>query len=195
MKVYAGIGSRRASPQILNIIYDIGYKLASLGWVLRSGGADGCDTAFQDAVTEYAYGNDYEMNSGGILPRKLQEIYIPWNEFNNLQANEEDGIYIIENPKADELAKKYHPAYNRLSKAAKKLMARNCHQILGENLDDPCRMVICYTPDGAVTETSRETGGTGQALRVAIDHDIPVYNLAYAEHFHRLKAWLEEDKI
>lgn len=190
MKVYAGIGSRRASPQILNIIYDIGYKLASLGWVLRSGGADGCDTWFQHGVEEFAWDNS-------IVANTLQEIYIPWNGFNDNYVGAElenyQGIYYIENdPKADEIAQKYHPVYSRLSKNVKRLIIRNGYQVLGATLDDPVKFVLVWTPDGSLDGSSREAGGSGHALRIAIAHNIPVYNLARDDHFIKLTNWLKE---
>ncbi len=56
-------------------------------------------------------------------------------------------------------------------------MARNCYQVLGEDLSTPVDFVVCWTPDGAESETSRKTGGTGQAIRIAADLGIRVYNL------------------
>jgi hypothetical protein len=45
-KIYAGIGSRETPPDILRIMERLGKKLALEGWVLRSGGARGADSAF-----------------------------------------------------------------------------------------------------------------------------------------------------
>ena len=50
--------------------------------------------------------------------------------------------------------------------------------------------VLCWTPDGAVEETSRRTGGTGQAIRLANKFNIPVFNLARIEHKNRLEEWI-----
>jgi hypothetical protein len=41
MKYYAGIGSRETPKDILDLISKIAIKLESLGYTLRSGGADG----------------------------------------------------------------------------------------------------------------------------------------------------------
>ena len=190
-KVYAGIGSRRCPQFIWDMCWEIGYKFASLGWLLRSGSAEGCDDGFEQGVEEYAVGTDYGQPESSL--RRLQEIYIPWNGFNHNYIDDSRGIYCIENDeKATELARKFHPAYASLSQGAKKLMARNCYQVLGSTLDDPVKMVICYTPDGATTQTRYETGGTGQAIRIAVAHNIPVYNLGNEEHFTRLTNWLKE---
>lgn len=74
-------------------------------------------------------------------------------------------------PAALELAKKYHPKWHKCDFDAKKLLARNGFQVLGFNLDKPVDFVLCYTKDG------KDSGGTGQALRIARDYGIPVFNL------------------
>lgn len=50
--------------------------------------------------------------------------------------------------------------------------ARNCHQVLGANLDSPVDFVLCWTPGGATT------GGTATAIKLARKHNIPVINMA-----------------
>lgn len=46
--IYAGIGSRETPHLILNKMTDIAVKYSSLGYLLRSGGAIGADTAFEN---------------------------------------------------------------------------------------------------------------------------------------------------
>lgn len=48
VEYYAGIGSRRAPPDALSIVGDTAKLLLQADMWLRSGGADGCDTAFED---------------------------------------------------------------------------------------------------------------------------------------------------
>lgn len=72
---------------------------------------------------------------------------------------------------AIELASKYHPAWDRCNDYAKALHGRNMLIILGKDLNTPVDFILCWTPGG------KAVGGTGQALRVAIDYEIPVYNL------------------
>lgn len=48
--LYAGIGSRETPRSILDLMTLIAVKLESLGYILRSGGAIGADTAFEDGV-------------------------------------------------------------------------------------------------------------------------------------------------
>ena len=47
MKTYAGIGARATPPEMLPVMFKLGAELARKGWVLRSGGAKGADTAFE----------------------------------------------------------------------------------------------------------------------------------------------------
>jgi len=72
---------------------------------------------------------------------------------------------------AIELSSKYHPNWNACSDYTKKLHGRNAMIILGENLDSPVEFVICWTKGG------KGQGGTGQALRIAKDYGIKVYDL------------------
>jgi hypothetical protein len=57
----------------------------------------------------------------------------------------------------------FHPGWDKLSKGAKMLQARNSHQILGPTLeqDDAVEFVLCWTPG------AKGGGGTGQATRIA----------------------------
>lgn len=74
-------------------------------------------------------------------------------------------------PEALELGEKYHPKWNALSEPSKLLIARNGFQVLGPSLKTPVKFIICWTKDG------KASGGTGQALRIAEDYGIKVYNL------------------
>lgn len=161
-KFFAGIGSRSTPESYIPLIEKISEKLISRNYILRSGGASGADTFWENAYDKF----------GG-----KKEIYLPWKNFNNNSSE----LYHISN-EALERAEYYHPNWSSLSDAAKKLHARNTYQILG---DDSGRyntngryfgwsfsdMVICYTADG------KDTGGTGQAIRIARQYNVPVYNL------------------
>jgi len=68
-------------------------------------------------------------------------------------------------------AKKYHPAWSMCSPYVQGLHARNTQIVLGRDLHTPVNMVICWTPNGVAE------GGTGQAIRVANENYIPVFNL------------------
>jgi hypothetical protein len=155
-KPYTGIGSRDIDEDVFDLLVVVSMELTLKGYTLRSGGADGSDTAFE-------------------VPTNNKEIYLPWAKFNN---NDSQLIMPDKHP-AYEIAKNNHPVWDRLGPATKKLMARNVLQVLGNNLDSPSQFVVCYTKDGCeshVTRTSK-TGGTGLAISVASKRNIPIFNL------------------
>lgn len=143
---YTGIGSRETPKEALDIFTQIAEVLDILGYKLRSGGADGADTAFE-------------------LGSSDKEIYIPWAGFNKSTSR-----YHNVSDEALHMASKYHPYWDKCSPGAKKLHARNCYQVLGYDLKTPTSFIICYTKGG------KGGGGTGQALRVAKDHNIKIFD-------------------
>lgn len=151
MKFYAGIGSRRTPEYLKFAMSNIAKQLGDIGYVLRSGGATGADTFF-------------ERGARNALHKC--EIYLPWKNFNDHSSL----LYEISGD-AIEIAAKFHPSWDKLSDASKKLMARNSYQVLGYDLKTPVDFVICWTPEG------KETGGTGQAMRIARSYKIPIINM------------------
>jgi hypothetical protein len=89
-------------------------------------------------------------------------------------------------PEWAKLAAAYHPAWDRCDHVGKALHARNSPIVLGEDLNDPVKFVVCWTPDG------KASGGTGQALRIAAVFEIPVFNLFYPDAVAQMKAWLPD---
>ena len=163
--IYTGIGSRETPEHVLAIMATIGQYLAEKGWTLRSGGANGADSAFEEGCDSV----------GG-----LKEIYIPWQGFNSRA-----GI-VVTTSEAELLASKYHPAWSKCSQGAKKLHTRNIPQVLGEDLQTPTDMVVCWTVGG------KRGGGTGQALRVAQDYKIPIFDLALPETLNQLRGFVTQ---
>jgi hypothetical protein len=133
----------------------ISRNLAKTGWLLRSGNAVGADQAFQRGTAR-------------------KEVHLPWRGYNNAPVGPEYGV-IRANEGLRAIAKKYHPAWDRLSEHAKLLMCRNVTIILGEFLDNPVKMVVCWTPDG------QYVGGTSHGMRIADACGIPVFNMAIAD--------------
>ena len=160
---YCGIGSRETPVSVMKQMTEIAQLLEQSGYKLYSGAADGADSAFA-------------WNTANKIE------FIPWNGFNGCKSG-----LVSASEQAMKLAESLHPAWNRLSQGAKKLMARNCHQILGEDLNSPVDFVLCWTPDGAETSTSINTGGTGQAIRLANRHGIPVINMCNSDWYIRLE--------
>jgi hypothetical protein len=154
---YAGIGSRKTPQDILEKMKVIGYVLALQGYILRSGGAEGADSAFE---------------TGCDMAKGEKEIFLPWRRFNGHSS-----LLYTPSPEAFEIASRRHPSWDRVSDGGKALHARNSHQILGNSLKEPIQFVVCY---------SEGVGGTEQALRLADELKIYVINL-HRMHTENLK--------
>ncbi len=172
MKYYTGIGSRETPKEITRLMQLIACDLADRGWTLRSGCAQGADSAFE-------YGACFAK--GSLAPRP--EFYLPWPGF------ERRATALVRKSEASheamELAEKFHPAWSRCSEKAKLLHGRNTHQVLGPypmSEPKPSSFVICWTPEG------KGGGGTGQAIRIATAYGIPVFDLANANALARVKG-------
>lgn len=163
--LYAGIGSRKLPDFVQKQMIRFGDLAAKAGWTLRSGAARGADESFEIGCDSYN-GN--------------KEIFLPWKGFNNHISN-----MFTPSEEAHKLASEIHPRYDYLSRGAKLLVARNMHQILGEDLNTPVDFVICWTPDGCEShETYGETtGGTGTAIALASKHNIPIFNIVSEARF------------
>jgi len=87
------------------------------------------------------------------------------------------------------LAKRYHNAWYMLSEYAKKLHARNVFQVLGSDMQTPSKFLICWTPDGCKTHRQRRamTGGTGTAISIASENQVPIYNLKRPKDLEQVK--------
>ncbi len=149
---FTGIGSRQTPKEIIPVIEELSQQLIQLNFTLRSGGANGADSFWEDS---------YDKFNGN------KEIFLPWKNFNNNPSELYDVC-----PVALKLAEKFHPNWNKLSPAAKKLHGRNCYQVLGKDLKTFSKFVVCWTPDAEMV------GGTAQAIRIANYLNIPVFNLA-----------------
>lgn len=177
LKAYAGVGWRYSSNRILRHCRAIGTWLAKCDLTLRSGGADGCDLAF-------------EVGCDAVLGNK--EIYLAeecremseWAQLRKIEPRREGRTSIIHD-QAFVIAERFHPRPDRLGYYAKRLMARNSHQVLGKNLDDPVDFLVCHTDQGKVQ------GGTAQAIRIANAYGIEVFNIAIPGEIDRLNTWVK----
>lgn len=164
---YAGIGSRETPPDICNTMTELAQYLSRLGYTLFSGGADGADDAFEKGASH-------------------KVIFLPWDGFNGRRVDNRQ--YIVP-PFVEDLARKFHPAGNRLKPGALKMMSRNTYQVLGPDLKSPVDFVICWTKDG------KASGGTGQAIRIAEAMKIPVFNLKRVDDLNRLSEFIIRSQL
>jgi hypothetical protein len=162
---YTGIGSRKTPKDILSIMVRFGVEMARKGIILRSGGANGADAAFE---------------AGCDAENGQKQIFLPWRGFNDHPSK-----FYTAMDEAYEIASRLHPAWNRCQQAAQKLHARNCHQILGPHLDDPSGFVVCWTPDGNVV------GGTATAINLAQERGIKVFNMAIPSELAMVEEIIE----
>ena len=82
--------------------------------------------------------------------------------------------------------------FDTMKENTQKLLARNMMQILGENGDDPVQFVLCYAPSLNYKDSS--SGGTGYAIRCALHHNIPVFNIFSDEDGKRFIKFLKDIK-
>lgn len=149
MKAYAGIGSHETPQVVCDEMRRIARYLVSC-YTLRSGGADGADTAFEQGCDDMGLGS--------------KQIFLPWKGFN---GNGSLLFRVGEDAMVE--AKRFHPNWYGLQSAGRCLMGRNAYQVLGLGLDDPVKFILFWTKDG------KASGGTGQALRMAKFYKIPTF--------------------
>lgn len=173
-KLYAGIGSRETPEPVLKLMFKIASILARKGYTLRSGAAEGADTAFELGC----------VSAGG-----KKEIWLPWKGFND---HEDTKLY--PNPGHFAKAEASLSHWAKLTQGAKRLHARNVGQVFGMHLEEPVDFVLCWTPDGATTrdECTSKTGGTATAIKLASDNKIPVINMQKYSNVEDLEKDLKQ---
>lgn len=166
MIYYAGIGSRETPTEILNYFQILGIYFAKQGFVLRSGHAPGADINF-------------EIGCDKVNGQK--EIFLPWKGFEGSNSK-----FIVNNPKAFEIAEKYHPYWNNIKQGGQKLPARNTHQVLGWDLNTPSNFIICWTKNG------KGSGGTGEAIRIGTAYNISIFDCGKYNNIEEIKVNLKQ---
>lgn len=173
--VYAGVGSRDTPDGVLELMRRFGKAAGEAGWTLRSGGAEGADSAFE-------FGCDQAEGRKRIFYATEGDIEESGN------PNGHHGV--AAHPEHLRTVDQYHPKPSLLSGYVQRLMARNSAQVLGFNLDRPANLLVCWTPDGATSweHTSKSTGGSGQTIRIACDYGLVVSNLYWPESRSLIKS-------
>lgn len=180
-KAYAGIGSRKTPKEVCEQMTHIASVLDGLGWTLRSGGAKRADQAFADGASAFQY-----------------EEYIPWYNFSPPRIGVEP-ILLDQNTTVYDLAQMYWDSrpegvdegrycdWASLRDTTKLFMMRNVHQIFGKDLHTPSKAVICWTENGAMK------GGTSFAMWIAMQHQIPIFNLADSSAMERMGKFFDPE--
>lgn len=164
---YTGVGSREITHEEWDLMVAVAKWLANCGFTLRSGNANGSDSAFETGVEE-------------SKNKTLKEIYIPWEKF---EGNDLPGEKIVlANPDSMNYAislqwiKEIHPAFDKLKQGARKLHQRNVHQVLGQDLEHPVPslfLLACSKED----KKGDVMGGTRTAWLIAKANNVPCFNL------------------
>ena len=190
---WTGVGTRGSTelpipPITIRMMHSLGKRLTVLGWVLRSGAANGSDTHFEEGCDMFKLPDYWEP--------KRKQIFLPFQGFNG-----KSGIVITpQHPKfheAYEIASKIHPNWKACINQRKAGQAysfaelahtRNVFQVLGQDIDIPSKILIAYTHGGG------DVGGTRTAIVLARSRDIPVFNLYnQVDRDNLLKLILEEE--
>ena len=154
---YVGAGMSTTPPDIAEMMEGAAETFAAEGLFLRTGpGQVACEAFMRGARDPSKYA-----------------VYIPALTFGNLSTRD-PGIYGPFEGNFDSAinyARKFHPAWHGMVGSVQWLMASASYQVLGPNLDDPAKFVLCWTPDGIGGDT------TGQVLRLARAFDIPIFDL------------------
>ena len=171
MKYYTGIGSRDVTEEEFNTMSHLARTFANCDWTLRSGGAQGADSAFELGCAE---------ENGHA------EIYIPWKGFGKKFENNNCKRYIPSYEKFN-VAKDYLieegiiPWFERMKQGAQKLHGRNYYQCKGLCVDSSI-MVYCADDE----KNGVPKGGTRTAILLAISLDIPTYNIRVKEQYDKI---------
>ena len=119
---YAGIGARKTPDEFLCYMTEAAQFLeVSKHYTLRTGGANGADSAFE----------------AGVGYHKMLKVY---------RASDTGDAA----PRALEIAMRHHPKWFGLTGYVKDLMVRNVMILLGPQLDSPVDFVLCWTPNGEI---------------------------------------------
>ncbi len=196
MRYYTAVGSRDTPKEYFSSMANLSRRLRELGWVFRSGKADGADAIFQvgaqtamKADLEGKYGEVYKAwksfntNPNSLLPFETESGYKLYNWWDICV---EDKALIA---KAEEIVSEIHPFWKAekdaivagkplektMSKGAKSLHTRNVFQVLGRDLETPSEFLVCYAP---VDKDGIPKGGTRTAYLLAMDYHIPRFNFA-----------------
>ncbi len=170
-RLYAGIGSRDAPQTMLNLATRLAKYLKKENFILRSGGANGMDSAFAAGAGNKA------------------EIFFPTCDMLRKKCKIGQKCFCEIPKEAFNIAEALHPHWDHLSSYVKRLHARNVQIILGENLSEKVEFVVLWSKHG------KTRGGTAMGWRLAEELKIPVVDLGSPTAKDKLKFLLDHQQI
>ena len=188
------IGSRQLEQKEeyfrdVKLCYNVCMRLAELGITFTSGL---CELGM-DGIAQKAYSKAVDL---GLAKESQFEVYVA-DQYNIRRSTlPRKHLAIVRNKdlisETERIASEVHPAWDRCNEWARGMHSRNCHQILGYDLQSPVDAVICWTPDGKIQ------GGTATAIRIALKYNIPVFNLGTKDKesvLQSIKKFLEDGGV
>lgn len=188
------IGSRQLEQKEeyfkdIKLCHDVCMRLAQLGVTFTSGL---CELGM-DGIAQKAYSQAVDL---GLASESQFEVYVA-DQYNIRRSTlPRKHLAIIRNKdlivETERIASEVHPAWDKCNEWARGMHSRNCHQILGYDLQSPVDAVICWTPNGKIK------GGTATAIRIALKYNIPVFNLGVKDKDNVLQSirnFLEEGGV
>lgn len=159
-----GVGSRKVKPFFPNLATIISRRACELGYILRTGDAIGMDRGFRE----------------GVIDTSLKHVYsakkLPWAIHGPSCELWDEAIAIVS---------AIHPAWHKCDPYTRMLHGRNVFQVIGEDLNTPSELYVCYAPPLG-TDRKAVSGGTNTSYQVARDWGIPIFNIYFKEDFNRL---------
>lgn len=152
-RLYAGIGSRKTPPTILKNMTKTAKWLRKRGFILRSGGALGADSAFAAGAGMDA------------------EIFFPTCRALTDKCLVGQTCFCTIPEDAFSIASEFHPAWDKLNDYVKRLHARNVQILFGKDLDDKVDFVVLWSA------YDKQRGGTALGWKIAEAYNIPVVSL------------------
>ena len=187
------IGSRQLEQkqeyfEDIKLCYNVCMRLAQLGITFTSGL---CELGM-DGIAQKAYSKAVDL---GLAKESQFEVYVA-DQYNIRRSTlPRRHLATVRNKdlisETERIASEVHPAWDRCNEWARGMHSRNCHQILGYDLQSPVDAVICWTPNGKIQ------GGTATAIRIAMKYDIPIFNLGVQDKksvLNDIKNFLESRK-
>lgn len=176
---YCGVGSRETDELGESKINFLASILNCNGYTLSTGDASqGADAMFWGVNKS----QKFRFGPYGRKPKSDTIVVPPTNPVYDVAAT---------------IAGAVHPAWRFLPPWMRELHTRNVFQVMGKEISEPCEFVLCWTPDGAeiTSHTSKQTGGTGTAIKVADRFGVPVFNLKNEDALKRLGEFLGIDFV
>lgn len=188
------IGSRQLEQkqeyfEDIKLCYNVCMRLAQLGITFTSGL---CEIGM-DGIAQKAYSKAVDL---GLAKESQFEVYVA-DQYNIRRSTlPRKHLATVRNKdlisETERIASEVHPAWDRCNEWVRGMHSRNCHQILGYDLQSPVDAVICWTPDGAVV------GGTATALKLSMKASIPIFNLGTKDKesvLQSIKKFLEDGGV